>query len=373
MAEYSYFAFEQGQGLAHQSHYPESANFYVDGQLEARRLFGTPEENGYSISAAIMRNPIAYIERVPQLIKLVPVNATAMYGGALGLAFFLFAVRGVIELARQKHYRSLAILLLWSSYLALYPLLVFQPMHFLFPYYVILVLTAVGLTAAIRNSDSRTERCLWYVTFAAAVAAAVALGHARLVSIFLFLLLGITLLWTVMRHYREVKSVQFVGLLLLLIGLVLHNKVPEHKFATLGIAAEDQATLFLRDHLKEGTPVAAYAPKNVWMAKLTYIPMFRSATELNEQNFRNWIQTNHVRAIYVDPNLKVLEPPFWALVQAHIGRDLNLAFSADGGNYQVLYSNYEYPGEVLEGYFERPWYSSKPRFIRTKLGQPRKA
>ena len=363
MAEYSYFAFEQGQGLAHQSHYPVSANFYVDGQLEARRLFGTPEENGYSIFAAIMRNPIAYIERVPQLIKLVPMNAIAMYGGGLGLAFFFFAVRGVIELARQNHYRSLAILLLWSSYLALYPFLVFQPMHFLFPYYVILVLTAVGLTATIRNSDGRTERCLWYVTFAATLAAGVALGHARLVSIFLFLLLGIALLWMVMRRYREVKSIEFVGLFLLLIGLVLHNKVPEHKFATLGIAAEDQATLFLRDHLKAGTPVAAYAPKNIWMAKLTYIPMFRSASELNEQNFRNWIESNHVRAIYVDPNLKVLEPSFWALVQAHKGRDLSLAFSADGGKYQVLYSNYKHPGEVLEGYIERPWYSSKPRFI----------
>ena len=38
---YLYTAFEQGQGQAYQSNYP-GRNFYVEGMLDARRLFGTP-------------------------------------------------------------------------------------------------------------------------------------------------------------------------------------------------------------------------------------------------------------------------------------------------------------------------------------------
>jgi hypothetical protein len=80
-AEYSYFTFEQGHGLAYQSQFDPSENFYVAGQMDARRLSGTAEENGYSIKTAILRNPAAYLERIPKLMPWVPRYAIQMYGG----------------------------------------------------------------------------------------------------------------------------------------------------------------------------------------------------------------------------------------------------------------------------------------------------
>ena len=112
----------------------------------------TGEENGYSIKTAILRNPTAYLERIPRLIAWVPHYAVQMYGGGLGIIILLFAARGVIELVRRRLHRVLVILLIWSSYLAVYPLLVFQPTHFLLPFYVVFLLASIGVTALIRNS-----------------------------------------------------------------------------------------------------------------------------------------------------------------------------------------------------------------------------
>jgi hypothetical protein len=104
MSEYSYFTFEQGHGLAFQSQYGEKENFYVAGQMDARRLFGTPEENEYSIVTAILRNPMAYLQRVPRLVSLAPVETFRIYGAGVGLLLFLLAARGAIELVKKKHY-----------------------------------------------------------------------------------------------------------------------------------------------------------------------------------------------------------------------------------------------------------------------------
>jgi hypothetical protein len=121
MAEYSYFTFEQGHGLAYQFKYDGTENFYVAGQMDARRVFGTPEENRYSIKTAILRDPAAYLERIPALIRQVPRYAIETYGGGIGIVILLFAARGILELIRNKLYKPLSVLLLWSGYLVIYP------------------------------------------------------------------------------------------------------------------------------------------------------------------------------------------------------------------------------------------------------------
>jgi hypothetical protein len=92
---YSYVTFEQGHGLAFLS---KDSNFYVDGQIEARRVFGTPEENQYSVVTAIRRNPQAYLQRIPQLIKLIPTHGVNVYGGGLAIFLILLAAKGMVEL-----------------------------------------------------------------------------------------------------------------------------------------------------------------------------------------------------------------------------------------------------------------------------------
>jgi hypothetical protein len=364
MAEYSYFTFEQGQGLAYQDGYSGTENFYVNGQMDARRLFGTPEENKYSIATAILRNPGAYFQRVPRLIKLAPSYAIYEYGGSLGLIFFLFAARGIIELARKKLYAVLSILFLWCSYAAVYLLLVFQPTHFLFPYYVIFVLASVGLTSVIANFESKKERYLWCAALLGLIVAGLAIKHVVVFFTPLFLLLTLVIIWTVMRQYRQVQTITAIGIILALAVLFTQGEYPDPKFRNVGVAADERAILFMKEHLKPHTPVGAYAPINLWLADMTYIPMFRSALPSfdSDEDVLTWMKKNRLEAIYVDPLLKQLEPSVWTLVQKQIDHSLKVGFASEKGEIQVLLTKTEDSEPNLAGYVERPWFSSKERF-----------
>ncbi|HZA54159.1 MAG TPA: hypothetical protein VE616_07910, partial [Candidatus Udaeobacter sp.] len=365
MAEYSYFTFEQGHGLAYQSRYDEQENFYVNGQMDARRLFGTPEENEYSITTAIFRNPSAYLQRVPRLASLAPEKAASVYGFGLALVFFLFALRGACELLRQKLYTLLSILLLWSSYLLVYLLLVFQPTHFLLPYYILFLLASVGVITVVSNFDNRWEHGFWATILVALIAIAITLQKATLFLTASLLLAALVITWMTMARYRHVPSIKVVGVMLVFIPFLIQANHPEPKFRSLGIAEDERAILYMREHLKSGAPVGAYAPINIWMANLTYIPMFRSALPgLNsEQDFSTWMKNNRLAAVYVDSSLKRQEPSVWALVQKRIGHDLKIGFASEKGDIQVLFTAASNSEVDLRDYVDRPWYSSKERFI----------
>ncbi len=363
MAEYSYFTFEQGHGLAHQAEYDEKRDFYVVGQMEARRLFGTPEENHYSIATAIRRNPQAYVERVPRLIGLIPETVIVTYAG-LGVVFFLVAGRGILELIKRRLYGLISILLLWCSYTLVYPLLVFQPRHFLLPYYVVFLLASVGLTAIVDNFESEKGRHLWALVLLGVLVAALVKGRARTFATDSIALLGFAITWIVMLRNRTVQSIRAIGMMLALIPFLLFAQYSEPRFRKIGIAADERATLYMRDHLKPGAPVGAYEPINVWTANLTYIPMFRSALPKfqTEEDFTTWMKDNRLHAIYVDSYLKVEEPAVWEIVQKQIGRALTIGFASEKGDIEILLAASNSTVD-LAGYVERPWYSSKPRFV----------
>jgi hypothetical protein len=365
MAEYSYFTFEQGHGLAYQSDYDPKENSYVNGQMDARRLFGTPEENNYSILTAITRNPEAYLQRVPRLVRLAPEYALAQYGGTLGMMFFLFAARGVIELVRRKLYGLLSILLLWCSYTIVYLVLVFQPVHFLFPYYVVFVLTGIGLVCTINNFENGKERVGWGVALAALLIGGLQGERAIIFSSAIFLILTFVLVAAVLHRYQKIEVRSAVGILLIFLALGLKAHYPAPKFLTLGEAEAERAALFMKQHLVSGTPVAAYEPINVWMADMTYIPMMRSTLPdiQSRDDLRAWMNDNRLGAIYVDAALRNNEPKVWEVVQQQIGDILKPAFVSKAGDVQVLTRD---QGEAYAGlpadYIERPWFSSKPRF-----------
>src|SRR5918995_1075734 len=120
--KYFYLTFEQGHGLAYNERFSDG-NFWVEGQIEARRLFGSPEQNQHSVIAAIQRNPSAYLQRVPRLIYGAVWGIIGIYGGPLSVWIFLMAFRGCIELLIQKRFKLLGILFLWTCYFTIYILL----------------------------------------------------------------------------------------------------------------------------------------------------------------------------------------------------------------------------------------------------------
>jgi hypothetical protein len=134
----SYLAFEQGHNFLYADRYevvpsPSSAD-----------LYGSAEENGYSVLRAIARNPNSFLSRLPRTAA----NAVRMYYNAysiLGGAMFLFmAAGGAAVLWRSAHRAVLGLALLGCLPLAGYALASYRPGFFgmLFP--VLLTLVVAG-------------------------------------------------------------------------------------------------------------------------------------------------------------------------------------------------------------------------------------
>jgi hypothetical protein len=147
----SYLAFEQGHNFLYTDRYevipsPSSAD-----------LYGTAEENGYSVPRAIANNPKAFLARLP----LVAANAVRMFYNAysiLGGAMFLFlAAGGAAFLWRSGGRAVLGLALLWFLPLLGYGLASYRPGFFgmLFP--VLLTLAVAGAVPVLAQLRPRFQ------------------------------------------------------------------------------------------------------------------------------------------------------------------------------------------------------------------------
>ncbi|MGH7848546.1 MAG: hypothetical protein ACREQW_25685 [Candidatus Binatia bacterium] len=336
---YSYMSFEQGHGWAYSDKYP-GRNPYVEGQVEARRLFGTPEQNQHSIINAIRRNPLAYIHRIPRLASKERWVAPEMYGGPVSVWFFLLALGGSVELIRKKQWMLLGILVSWPLYSLLYILLVFQPAHLLFPFPVVFCLASIGLCSVVSRSDSARERYLW----SAVILGLIAMGIVReqppaLILGAVVLLVGLWIMWIVMsRHPAPEITMPSAFIFLFCMMLLVQGGFPLPKVRKLGIAPDERAGLYLKQIFREGAPVAAYAPLIPRMAKMTYVPLAKASLPdlRSDQDLRRWMIENKLEAIYVDSGLRKYEPVTWALIEGQIGKSLEVAFTSEDGKIQLL-------------------------------------
>jgi hypothetical protein len=261
-----------------------------------------------------------------------------VYGGGLGLLFFLLTLRGIIELVLRKLYVLLFILLLWPAYSLLYILLIFQPTHFLFSYYVVFFLTSVGLTAIVSAFGSRGELFLWSgVLLGIAILGIVKNQPLEFPLAALVFLLGLWIVYITMQQYSNNGLISQIGTVLLLVVLLTLGGYPKPKVRELGIAPDERAMLFLREYLKPGTCVGASAPVNVVPANMTFVAMHPNTflSMNSEQDLLTWIANRNVKAIYVDNSLRFNES-VWKLLERQIGKNLTVAFTSDNGEVQVL-------------------------------------
>jgi hypothetical protein len=339
IAERAYYTFEMGHGMAFAGSYG-TKQFYVEGQVDARRLFGTPEENHFSVLTAIRRNPTAYLQRILPLAKHAIKDAVAGYGWYFGLFCFAFAARGIIDLVTRKSYLLLATLLLWSVYGALYMLLCYQPSHLLMPFLTVFSLAAVGISAFSLNLLSRRERYLWSAGLV--VCAIVAAGRGRVPSgplvATLIMFLGFWLIWLVIDPNDGVQNRRTIGCLILLsVALILMKFVPPSKAQGLGSGSDDKAALYLREHFGAGTRVGAWGPGKIWNANLEFVYMIAELRHMKSaEDVSEWMARERVKAIYADDDLRKFEPAVWDTLQKQIGNGLSVAFDAGEGAVQIL-------------------------------------
>ncbi len=159
----TYLNFEAGQESIYAG--TGALNPVVEARLEARRIFGTAEENNNSVFQAIRRNPGVYLQRVRAVTLGLPRRLLDAYGLRFAALLFLLAGRGVLALIRRRDFALLAAFLLWPVHLATgFLITIFRLGHLQFPYYIVFGLAAIGLTALLANLADRRERLGW--TFA---------------------------------------------------------------------------------------------------------------------------------------------------------------------------------------------------------------
>ena len=335
-ARRTYDNFEAGQ----QSVFAGSGelNPVTESKLEARRLFGTPQENGYSVLAAIRRNPGAYFQRLKIAISALPNLLLHAYGIRFAALFLLLALRGLIELFRQRQVALLAIFCLWPAHLASgLVITLFREGHLLFPFYVVLALSAIGLTAILARANRR-ERGAW---LAILLGLAILGFGANKLAVFYgagVALLGLgTALWVQERLPSE-SGLAIPMLILLGAGLIIHGNFPSPAIPRLGADPREQGILYLADHFPPDTPIAAGSCGAAWLAKMRCFNLESEdvPTERSPEKFLDWMQVQGVGAVFVDPALSSDNPRLWELITPQIGIGLERVFSAGEGDIQVL-------------------------------------
>jgi hypothetical protein len=334
-ASRSYLAFEQGQPLIYT---PEAGNLTIEAQFQARELYGTPEENDYSILKAIQRNPQAYLERVKHTLKGLPSLLLRAYHIRLGALIFIFAGYGIYKLIQKKDLALALVLLLWPFHLLVYFLTFFRSGYLLMPFFVMFGLASIGIYSVVQSFNAPRAKLIFSLTLMAFILYGIIdekLAISAGASVFL---LGMLINWEVMSRVRDRNYALTIGLLLALsLGLIIRGPYPSPGFRSLGDNSDEKAVAFMIENLEPGSKVVSFAPGHVLAAKMAYLrfPESLRQAETSDELYQ-WLIDNDVKAILSVHLLRTLEPQIWEFVEDQIDVNLERVFRADPGDIQVI-------------------------------------
>lgn len=327
--ERTYIAFEQGQGFT----YGYSVS---DGTLDVRRIYGTPEENRYSVISAIKRNPNAFFDRVRVVIRGSPEKMYFMYGERAGIIIFLLAVAGAVEMARKRFYLIFVILLLWPAHIFVYLLTFYRHTYFLFPYFVVFSFASVTLNYILYHMN-RKRLLVWTVLLLGLALLGIMTHRPNIFSASLIFLIGLWVEKVIVNRYQDREAIKPVAIILALSLLsLLKADYPLPKFRILGKAPDEKAVLFMKEYLDPGSVVFAEAPGAIWTGKMSFKPLDFNLRNLNEQEIFSYILSLRGRAVYVNNTLRYLEPGVVSKMEKLIGRGLDIGYESEGKEIQVL-------------------------------------
>ncbi len=337
--ERTYGNFESGHlTILKPSH---NINTTIEARLEARRVFGTPEENQYSVFKAISRNPEVYLQRLKVVLKALPSQILRVYGKRFATILFFLAFVGVVELVRRKDFGLLAILCLWPMHLATGMIItIFRDGHLMFPFYVIFALAAIGLTSMLTRFADWRERVFWTAILLGLVVYSV-LDYKLAVTYnaAVFLVVLWLAFYSPQSSSASRQTVSSLGLMILFAGgLILRGAFPSPRLRTLGVDEKEQALLFLVENLETGDVLAVGSPGMAWAAKMTSLTLASSDTPTHRspEAFLDWIISEGTKAIYVDHSLFAENPLVWDKIVPYINNGLQRIYVGDGGDIQVL-------------------------------------
>jgi hypothetical protein len=334
--ERTYQNFESGQQIV----FSDSGEFspVVESRLEARKLFGTAEENDYSVFKAIQRNPQEYLKRLLAITKRLPDKLLHAYGIRFAVLLFVLMGRAIFELLKQREYTVLALLCLWPLHLITgFIITIFRLGHLQFPFYIVFVLASIGLYSILSNLDTKVERT--WITILMVGLCVYSIVDNKL-AIFYGAAVFLVVIWIiyVLQKYQKPRMISVSLLLILAAGIILRGNFPSPKIRELGLDPKEQAILFITENFSPNTTFAAGAPGVVWASKMGYagLASWDVPKDKTSEEFIDWMADQGIEAIYVDHDLYNVLPGIWKLIEPQIGISLERVFEAERGNFQVL-------------------------------------
>lgn len=299
----SYTAFEQGQEVA----MPEGEARFgapTESYYVARELFGTPEENEYSVFRAIARNPQAYFTRLKAVLRTLPGLFLTAYHRRYAIVLALFALRGFIALIQEKKLPLALLHVIW-----LLPLsagiarTLVRVGYFRLFYFVLFSLAIIGLKALLESFTKHWEGLVWAGAFGLLLVLGFAFDQDGIQ-----MSATVTLCWLLLAYLLSKRSDKFPGweymAMLLLLAAAYLLRTGELVFTPrrLGKEPGEEAALALREVTDPGDTILTCIPSVVFLAERQVanfcgadIPDFESS-----EAFIEWMQAQNFDAIFLD-------------------------------------------------------------------------
>lgn len=336
MAERAYINFESGHGLIYEPSGATDAE--VETQLEARRVYGTPEENGHSILRAIQRRPDVYLQRLAAAARVFPGTLVRAYGIRFAAVLLLLALRGAIDLLRRDRWLLAALALWMAPALTGFVLTIFRLGHLLFPFPAVFALAGFGLTGLLSDLRSTKRSWAWAMVLLAFGAYGVLDGKLAITYGILMLSMAAILVRTLLARAADAQWAQTAGLLMLFsAGLVIHGSFPSPVLPRPGSDPIEESVAYLEESYPRGAPLASGYPGIAWAARMTYVGLVDEDVPLSSspREFLRWMADQGVRAVFVDRTLFADNPAVWALISPELDKGLETVFVTDGGDIQI--------------------------------------
>ncbi len=326
LPERTFNNFESG----HEGIYTQTGIFSptVSARLEANEIFGTPEENNYSVFRAIRRNPQVYFRRLRLVFPVFVKFAVKAYGNKFILIFLWLGLRGLFELIQKRHIPLLVLHLGWFLPLGVGFLnTFFREGYFMMPFFVVFSLAAIGLAAILKNFAKTSER-IGLIAASLLVLGISLLGRntSMLYRGALFIL-GIGFLCLLKNHRAFAKNWLVNALwVLLALGLIIRGGYPSPDLPTYGNTDLEKSVYFLQEELTPGSRVLAGAPAAIWAARMRYsgINSFDIPDFADKDEFLTWMRVQDIKAVYVD---RYFPQTFTALVESLAGEGLSEVYA----------------------------------------------
>jgi len=339
LSERSYTAFEQGQEVD----MPESEGRFdapIESYHVARELFGTPEDNDYSVFKAISRNPEAYLSRLWEGIKTLPGLYLTAYYRRYAIFLALLVVRGLIALIQQKKIPLAILHVIWIIPLnagiarTLVRVGYFRLFHF-----VIYSLAIIGVKAVLDNLKKSWEKWAWIGVLSVVLVAAFIQGDEAIRLGMTVFLCWVILTYLLFRRSSNYPKWQWMALLLLLASaLLLKTSIMTFTHRKLGEDPREAASLVLRDVTEPGDYVLTCTPSVVFLADRQVanfcsadIPEFETS-----EAFVEWMQAQNLKVIYLDQAAPAI---LYDLCFDSRGKWLTWIYSSKGGEASIFIVN----------------------------------